>query len=479
MNKQAVRGGFWVGVERFGQQGIQFFVSIVLARLLEPSEFGLVAMISIFTAFSTALINGGFASALIQKKDTTHLDESTVFWFNLMISILMVAVLWLAAPAIARFYDQPRLVGITRWSAFNLLIIGFAVVQLALLRREFLFKIRTVATIISVVVSGIVSAWMAFAGFGVWALVVQGLVMHGTMVLVVWVLHPWRPLFAFSIASFKSLFRFGSRLLCVGMMNATYQNLYQLIIGKLYTATDLGFFQRAKRFMMLCSYTPIAMITQVHFPYMCKIQDDPVQMKKVFSQSLKYSVMFTMPLLMGMMVVAPNFIICLIGEKWLPSVPYLRILCFTGVLFVIYMLNLDVIKARGYSGEILKFELFNRALLTLSIIVLFRYGISALLYGELICLFVTTAVVIHAMHKQIGAGLWVQLRWIAPCILSAVVMALVVFYVDIPALNIYSRFLVQVLAGVFAYFAMLMILRDREFKSLIEIVISKVRKIIA
>jgi len=477
IKQQALRGGFWIGVERFGQQGVQFVVSIILARLLEPSEFGLVAMISIFWAFSAALINGGFASALIQKKNVTRVDESTVFWFNFAISILMVAILWFGAPLIARFYNRPILTEIARWSSLNLFFTGFAVVQLALLSKNFMFRTRMIASLSGVFLSGIVSIWMAFKGFGVWALVAQGLVMNCTMVLLIWVLHPWRPLFVFSTDSFKSLFGFGSRLLGVGLMNAIFQNLYQLIIGKIYSASELGFFQRAKRFVMLFSHTPISMITQVHFPYLCKIQSNPDQIRNVFSKSLKYSTMLTMPLLMGLMVVAPNIIIFLVGEKWMPSVPYIRIMAFTGVLFVVYMLNLDVIKARGDSGVILKYELFNRSLLAVSIVVLYRYGISALLYGELLCTLISTGLVIRSMHKYIRAGIMIQLKWISPCLLATVAMALVAHGSDIHSLNLFSRLVVQISSGTFAYVAVLLLLRDKELLELVSAILIRLRKV--
>lgn len=219
---------------------------------------------------------------------------------------------------------------------------------------------------------------------------------------------------------------------------------------------------------MLCAYTPVAMITQIHFPYMCKIQDNPEQMRNAFSKSLKYSVMFTMPLLMGLMVVAPNMIVLLVGEKWLPSVPYLRIMCFTRVLFVIYMLNLDVIKAQDFSGKVLKFEVLNRTLLAISIAILYRYGICALLYGEFFCFLLATTVVIRAMHGHIKAGLMVQIKWLAPCILGSIALALAAHYSNMATLGILGRLSVQVMAGVVAYMLVLLLLRDREFLAILK-----------
>ena len=468
LKSKVFTGTVWIGVERFGQQGIQFFVSILLARMLEPAEFGLVAMVAIFMAFSAHLVNGGFQSALIQKKDATHVDESTVFWFNLAISALMTLALWFLAPWIARFYEQPKLVSVTRWISFTLFLNGFAVVQFALLQKELLFGLRTIATISSTLAAGLVSVVMALKGYGVWSLVALQLVSNLTRVVVIWTVHSWRPLFVFSIASFKSLFSFGSRLLGCSLMNAVFENIYQLIIGRIYTATDLGFFQRAKRFMMLFAYTPYAMVTQIHFPYLCKIQGDAEQAGSAFCRFLKYSVMFTMPLLVGMAVAAPNMIVVLVGGKWLPCVSYLRIMCFTGILYIIYMLNQDVIKAWGHSGKIFKLEAVKRGLLVFSIIILYRHGISALLYGELFCTLVTTLLMFRVVHSYVHAGIAVQLKWLMPYAVASAVMAAVVYMLGFSSFGVFFKLGVQVLGGAGTYILVLLLLRDREFLTLLK-----------
>ncbi len=473
LKDKALKGAFWVGIERFGQQGIQFFVSILLARMLEPAEFGLVAMISVFMAFSAALINGGFASSLIQKTDVSHVDESTVFWFNLVISGGLTALLWLAAPWIAAFYNQPRLVLITQWSSLNLLFSGFGVVQLALLQKEFLFGRRVIATLLSILLSGAVSVWMAVKGYGVWALVVQGLVMNGVMVLMLWILHPWRPLFVFNVHSFKTLFGFGSRLLSCSLMTALFENIYQLIIGKLYSATELGFFQRAKRFMMLCAYVPVALITQIQFPYLCKIQDDPVKMKSVFSKILKYAAMFIFPLLVGMAVSAPNLITVLIGAKWLPCVGYLRILCATGIFFAVYFINLDVFKACGNTGIILKLEFYKRLVLGISILLLYRYGIAALLYGELFCTVAVSGAASILMHRFIRVGLWPQIKLLTPFIAGAIGMGIVVALIGRSAASPLRIFLFQIFAGILFYVVYLRAIRNSELHELIAMVFKR------
>lgn len=477
LKEKAIKGAFWIGIERFSQQGIQFFVSILLARILEPAEFGLVAMIAVFMAFSGALINGGFTSSLIQKAHTTHIDESTVFWFNLVVSAGLTGSLWLAAPWIADFYDQPRLVLITRWSSLNLVITGFCVVQLTLLQKEFLFGRRMVSTMVAILLSGVASIWMAFNGFGVWALVAQGLVLNASMAVMLWILHPWRPLFVFSIDSFKELFGFGSRLLGCSLMTAVFENIYRLIIGKVYSATELGFFQRAKGFVRLCTITPVTLITQVHFPYLCKVQDDPVAMKSAFSKTLKYSAMLLFPLLVGLAVSAPNLITVLVGEKWLPSVRYLRVLSATGIFFVVYWINLDVFKACGESGLILKLEFYKRLALGLSILLLYRYGIVAMLYGELFCTLAIAAVAAYLMHRFIRLGFWAQLMGLMPFVFGALGMGIVVYFVGHLGSSVSKVFGFQVLSGGLSYAFLLWIMRNSEFHELFDAIASRIESI--
>ena len=375
----------------------------------------------------------------------------------------MTLSLYFSAPWIARFYDQPRLVSITRWSSLNLLLTGFSVVQFTLLQKEFLIRLRSIATVSSVIVAGIVSVFMAFKGYGVWSLVALGLVMNLVKIVVIWIIHPWRPAFIFSKASFRSLFGFGSRLLGSSLMIAIHENIYQLIIGKIYTATDLGFFQRAKRFMMLCAYTPITVITQIHFPYMCKIQNDRVLMALAFSKSFKYSVMATLPLLVGLGVAGSNIVTFLVGEKWLPCVPYLQVMCLTGIIYVGYMLNLDVIKALGRSDQLLKIEFFKRILLAISIVGLYRFGILALLYGEVFCSLVAASIVARVLHQHIKVGVLLQLKWLAPCLISAVLMGGAVYFVDFSLSHLWQTLMVQVGVGMLTYFGSLFVLRDREF----------------
>lgn len=477
LKEKAIKGVFWIGLERFFQQGIQFVVAILLARILEPAEFGLVAMIGIFMAFSGALINGGFASALIQKTNTTLIDESTVFWFNLVISTVLTGCLWLAAPWIADFYDQPSLVPITRWSSLNLVITGFCVVQLTLLQKEFLFGLRMVATMVSVSISGLVSIWMAFNGFGVWSLVVQGLVMNGSMAIMLWILHSWRPLFGFSIDSFKELFGFGSRLLVCSLMTAVFENIYRLIIGKVYSATELGFFQRAKGFVKLGTIVPVTLITQVHFPYLCKVKDDPDAMKSAFLKTLKYSAMLLFPLLVGLAVSAPNMIAILIGEKWLHSVKYIRILSATGIFFVVYWVSLDVFKACGKSSLILKMEFYKRLALGVSILLLYRYGIVSMLYGELFCTLSITVVAAVLMYRFIRVGFWAQLMGLMPFIFGALGMGLVVYFVGNLGLSLYKVFILQVLSGGLSYAFFLWMMRNSEFHELRGAIISRIELI--
>ncbi len=459
VKRKAMNSALWIGIERFGQQGIQFFVSIILARLLEPSEFGLVAMVAIFTSLATRLAFGGFGGALVQRPRVTDSDISTVLWFNVSMGLFGTTVLWFCAPCIAGFYDEPRLIAITRWSALTIMFCSLEMTHGAMLIKEMQFKKRSMATVLGVIVSGLVSVVMAFRGFGVWALVAQGLVMHAVITTMYWLRSSWRARLVFDVVAFKEMFSFGHNLMLTVLVRTVFENIYAVIIGKLYAATDLGFFQRGKRFTMLGSQVPAMMLSQISFPMLAKHQHDTKEMLRIFNRLFRTGMIVIIPLLAGMAVVAPNMIVVLVGEKWLPSVPYLRILCMTGIFYTMFFLCGDVLRGAGAGRVFLKCEITKHVLTSISIIVLFKFGIKALLVGEAVATALGFIVICtKAMHCLESTALN-MLRWlvkplVATCIMVAVVGLLYPSNLSMLALGL------KVIAGAGAYALMLIILRD-------------------
>ncbi len=465
LKKQALHGAFWSFAERFGQQGIQFVITIILARLLEPKDFGVLGMIMIFSALAQSVIDSGFGIALIQKQDADHTDESTVFWFNLASGFVMAGVLFSAAPLIAGFYDVPLLKPITRVISINLIINSFGLVQNALLVKELGFKLRMKAVLVSVVVSGLVGIFMAFRGFGVWALVIQGIVMGGVRTVGLWVVHPWRPAFIFSGESFRTLWKFGSNLLFTGLLNTFFDNIYLVIIGKGYSAAALGFYQRGKRLIVLTSKSLSQVVSQVNFPLLSKMQDDPDRMRRAFRKVLQTSMLINLSMMAGLAAVAPNFIMVLLGEKWMPCVPYLQILCIIGSFYPIHVSNVNVIMAMGHSNIIFRLEIIKKIIITLNIMINWQNGVMALLWGQVVCSAIALVVNTFYVHRFIGCGLLAQLNGMKRILVSSLLMGAAVWFAgQMSTLSAVVTLLLQVSLGGIVFIVLEWLLREPIFQ---------------
>ena len=426
LKKQAMHGAFWSFVERFGQQGVQLVVSIIIARLLEPKDFGVLGMLALFMALAQSVIDSGLGQALIQKQDAGSTDESTVFWFNLAIGATMAVVFFVVAPWIAVFYETPLLKSITRVFSLNLIINSFAIVQNALLVKELAFKLRMKAVLVSVVVSGLVGMLLAWAGWGVWALVALNLIGNLVRTVGLWVIHPWRPRLEFSMTSLRALWKFGSRMLFSGLLNTFFQNIYLVIIGKLYSATELGFYERGKKLMMLTSQSLSQMVAQVSFPVLSKMQGDVDRMRHGFMKALQTTMFATVPMMTGLAVVASDFIVVLLGEQWAPCVPYLKIMCISNAFFPIHMLNLQVLLALGRSDLFFRVEVMKKVITVVSILITFRYGVIGLLWGQVVGSFVCQGINTYYVKKLLGCGWFSQLTGVWRIILASVGMGLFV-----------------------------------------------------
>lgn len=424
LKKEAIHGTLWASVELFGQQGIQFFVSIVLARLLEPSEFGLIAMIAIFSSSATVLIEGGFGGALVQRLNVSNTDKSTVFWYNLFVGTIFVMLFWGMASAIADFYHQPRLIIIIRWSIWGSFINCFGIVHRTMLQKALRFREQSVVSVISIILSGFISVLMAFKGYGVWALVAQGLTLSLLQTFGLWIIYPWRPNLAFDVKAFKEMFTYGHNLMFSMIIRIIFENIYQVIIGKRYTATDLGYYYRSKRFTILASQLPTTVTSRVCFPALSKIQKEPPRLVQGYKNFLCVTMLIVVPLLAGIAVTAPNFICVLIGEKWLPSVPYLRLLCLSGVFFPIQVLSCSVLNALGKSRSSLKTEIIKYVMITLSIIGLYRFGIVALLIGEAVAAFLAAGISFYYVSKYLNISVLNPVKWLGPVFFCSALMVI-------------------------------------------------------
>jgi teichuronic acid exporter len=445
LRTQATSGVIWSAVELFGKQGCNFFVQLILARLIAPEEFGLIAMIVVFVAIAMSVVDAGFGNALVQKKDIDEADLNTVFFFNILTAILMTGAIWLAAPAIARFYEQDRLVGLLRWLSLSLVLGSFGGVHEAILGRQLEFKKLFWVTLPSIVFGGIAGVVLALFGFGAWALVAQALLVQFTRSLSLWLQTGWKPRLLFDLRSLRMMFPYGSRLAASGMLNQTFQNLYVLVIGKAFSPIDVGYFQRAQSFQQLPASSVQAILSRVAFPLFSKIQDDPVRIRRVMSKAIRLSSLFVFATMAGMAAIAEPMVVTLIGERWRPASVILQWLCLAGALFPIHAINLNLLMAMGESKLFLRLELFKKGAILISIYITYRFGVLPMIWGMIATSIISLGFNTFYTAKFVDYTFNQQFRDIIPSFFLSITM-----FAGVTALNdaMDASALVELVAGI-------------------------------
>lgn len=356
LKNKTVKGVSWSFIDNLASSGISFLVGLVLARLLTPSEYGIMAIITIFIAVSNSIVDSGFSNALIRKTDAKRVDYNTVFIFNLIVSAALYVVLFFLAPAISAFFREPLLVDVMRVIGWVLLINALAIIPRTLFVKDVNFKTQTKVSLIASLSSGVVGIGMAFSGMGVWSLVGQQLSRQLLNTLFLWVYCKWRPIWEFSVQSFKELFGFGSKLLLSGLLDTVFKEIYSLVIGRCYTAAQLGQYTRASQFNQIFSSNLTSVIQRVSYPVLSTIQDEPERLREAYRKVIKSTMLITFACMLGLAAVAKPLIVLLIGEKWLPAVGFLQIICFSGMLYPLHAINLNILQVKGRSDLFLRLE---------------------------------------------------------------------------------------------------------------------------
>lgn len=414
LRKKTLNGLIWNGIENFGGYGIQFVFGIILARLLTPSEYGIIGMVTVFIAVSNVFINGGFGNALIWKQDKTDTDCSTVFYFNLIISIVFYILIFFAAPYISSFYEMPILSPVLRVMGLNLIFSAFSIVQNALLSSKIDFKTTSKVTLSTNLLSGCVGVVMAFKGYGVWALVFQTLSAGFLRSLFLWILAKWRPIFVFSFASFRTLFAYGSNLLVGGIIDSIYTNLYPILIGKLFSADSLGLYTRANSYASLPSATLSRVIERVAFPVLSKIQNDDDRLLQAYRKLLRMMAFVVFPFCMLLFGVAEPLVKWMITEKWIGCVPMLQLLCFAMMWYPIHSINLILIQVKGRTDLNLRLEIIKKIIGVVIICISFRWGVIGMCVGSIVSSIICLLVNTHYTGRIINLGFIKQIKDILP-----------------------------------------------------------------
>ncbi len=384
LHQKTVHALVWSFLESVAQRGVQFVIGIVLARLLFPEQFGLIGMLTIFIAVIRTFLDSGFGAALIQKREITQTDTCSIFYFNILVGLAAAGFLCMAAPWIAAFYKQPVLTPMTRALSLTIVINSFGLIQNTVLTRQINFKTLTKANLIAGALSGVTGVTLAALGFGVWSLVVQQVSAALFLTISLWSFSPWRPALIFSFHALREMFGFGSRLLFSGILNQIFDNIYLLVIGKFFSASDLGFFTRAKTLNDLPSQTLSGIVGRVTFPVFSTIQDDRARLKRGLKKALTALVLVNFPMMLGLAIIARPLVLVLLTEKWLPCVPYLQLLCVAGLLFPLHLMNLNVLQAMGRSDLFLRLEIIKKVMIGINIAITWRWGISAMIYGMIV-----------------------------------------------------------------------------------------------
>lgn len=428
-------------------QVTQFIIGLILARILSPEEFGLVGMITVFLAISQSLADGGFGEALIRKKDATDSDFSTVFYFNLLVSIVIVVLFYLLAPAIASFYGRPELTDIARVLGFIILINAISITQRTQLTRKVDFRKQMKINLVSAVVSGVVAIILALKGFGVWSLVWRSVIRSSMQAIMLWISSRWLPSLVFSRDSFRSLFSFGSKLLLTGLIDTIYNNIYLLIIGKYFTATQLGYYSRADQFSRLISHNLTRTVQRVSYPVLSQVQDENTRLREGYRKLIMATMFLAFFMMLGMAAIAESLIITLIGVKWLPSVEYLQLLCLAAALYPLHALNMNILNIKGRSDLLLKLEVVKKLFAIPVIIIGIFLGIRMLLAGMVLHSLASYFLNSYYSGRLIAYPAREQLGDILPSFLIALVVSSGVLMIKfIPGLPPYVILVIQLLA---------------------------------
>ena len=405
IKEQTLSGFKWNALGQFSTYAIQFVLGIVIARLLDPADYGVIGMLAIFMAIAQSFVNSGFGNALIRKKDRTEIDCSTAFYFNAAVAVLLYGVLFLSAPAIAAFYNTPLLTDVVRVYSLTLIIGSLGIVPRALRSVAVDFKTQAYASVISVIVSGLVGLYLAYSGYGVWALVWQALISSCVSVAVIWVLARWRPLLVYSWDSFRSMFSYGSRLLASGLLHTVYTHASSILIGKFYTPAELGNYDRGNSIASLPSLKLSDVFHSVTFPILSKLQDDDERLKNVYHKYVAMTSLVIFFIMTLLAVVARPLVLLLLTEKWLGAVPFLQVFCFAYMFDSICRLNNNMLFVKGWSGLFLKLEIIKKAIVTPFFLLAIPYGPLVICYVAVLHTVVDITCSTYCLKKFLGIEL--------------------------------------------------------------------------
>lgn len=477
LKNKTIKGVGWSAVDNFVQFGVTFVVSIVLARLLSPDDYGLIGIVSIFTAVCATIINGGFTNALIRKKEATEDDYNTAFIVNMGLSLLLYSVIFLCTPFIADFFGREELVALTRVASLGMIIGALALVQQTRLTKRIDFKTQTKVTIIASLSSGVIGIGMALMDYGVWALVAQTLSFQAFRTFFLWYYNKWIPRLRFSSESFYELFGFGWKMMASGVLDTVWKELYQVVVGKFYSPAALGQYTRAKQFSQLFSSNLTSVVQRVTFPVLSNIQDDKARMIAGYRKIIKTTMFVTAISMFFLGAIADPLLYCLIGPKWHEAATFLPLICISGSLYPLHAINLNMLQVQGRSDLFLGLEIVKKIIGLVPLTVCIFYGIMPMLYVNL-----ATGVICYFLNsffpgKLLGYSSWMQIKDVAPSYCIALLVVVCVYFLKYLPLSYWIVLPLQIVFGLSVIFVASNAFRVQEFQELKQMVWPIIKRI--
>ncbi|MDM0954893.1 lipopolysaccharide biosynthesis protein [Clostridium perfringens] len=480
LKKKTLTGLFWTFTEVISNQGIQFLIQIFLARLILPEEFGLIGMITVFIAISNSIIDSGFSNALIREKEVNQNDYSTVFYFNLITAIVIYVILYFSSPMISVFFAQPKLSLILRVLAITIIINAFGIIPRAILTRKINFKAQMIINISSSLVSGFIAIILAYKGFGIWSLVFRTIIMQFMQALMLSIVNKWRPSLVFSKNSFEKLFGFGWKLLVSGLIDTIYNNLYYMVIGKMYSASDLGYYTNAQKLRDIAATSISTAVQKVSYPVLSCMQNEEEVLKNMYKKIIKSSVYITFPVMFGLAIVARPLILILFGDNWSKSIIYFQILCLAGMLYPLHAINLNILQVKARSDLFLKLEILKKcvSIILIAIAILSKWGVIGLIWMQVVSSVISFFINSYYSKSIIGYSTLNQMNDILPILIITLFMGITTYFIGtfVPNYN-FIKILIQISFGSIFFIVISYMFKIKEFFSILDIMKKIFKKI--
>lgn len=476
LKDKTVKGTFWSAADAFLGQGVSFIVGLVLARILTPNEYGLIGIVTIFTTIMLGVVDSGFSNALIRKQDVTDKDYNTLFFFNLIASIILYALLFFCAPLIASFFEHPQLIVLVRVMGLLLVLQALSIVQNTILTKKIDFKTKTKASVISALLSGAIGIIMAFTGYGVWSLVAQQLSRQLIYTVCLWVFNKWWPKLRVSVESLKYMWGFGWKLLVSGLLDNTWKELYQVVVGKFYSPAVLGQYARSKQYASLFSSNITSIVQRVTFPVLSEIQNEKERMVKGYRRIIKTTMFVTVVIMFFMGAVSEPLLYCMIGPQWHQAATFLPLICISMSLYPLHAINLNMLQVQGKTDIFLYLEIVKKVLAIGPICLGIFVNIYLMLVGSIVTGFISFFLNSYYSGKFLGYTSWMQLKDVAPSFWVAIIVVVSVYFLKYLPVSYWIVLPLQLVVGIIVLFTVCKMIRLSEFYEVKMIVIEGIKK---